>query len=184
MTKPLSIRTAVTVAEATAIDAVVKQAEVIIRSDRVVRGGLSRIKESRSFLLPALHALQRESGWISPAGVWYISELLQVSEAEIYGVATFYDLFRTDGPIASDYLAHVCVDPLCSVAGSEELLADFKKQGQESERSACLGLCSNAPAVFFQGIIRRVMATQILVSGQYRKVMACLSASVASIRTA
>ena len=45
MTKPLSIRTAVTVAEATAIDAVVKQAEVIIRSDRVVRGGLSRIKE-------------------------------------------------------------------------------------------------------------------------------------------
>ena len=151
MTKPLSIRPAVTVAEATAIDAVAKQAEVMIRSDRVVRGGLTRIKESRSYLLPALHALQRESGWISPAGVWYISELLQVSEAEIYGVATFYDLFRTDGPIASDYLAHVCVDPLCSMTGSEELLTDLKKNGQESERSACLGLCANAPAVFFQG---------------------------------
>jgi|TARA_B110000438_G_scaffold94157_1_gene93592 NADH-quinone oxidoreductase subunit F len=151
MVEPLSIRSDATVAEASAINAAAKQGEVLIRGDRVVRGGLSKIKESRSFLLPALHALQSESGWISPGGVGYISELLQVSEAEIYGVATFYDLFRTDRPIASDYLAHVCVDPLCSMSGSEALLTDLRQNGQESERSACLGLCANAPAVFFQG---------------------------------
>jgi len=151
MMKPLSIRTVATVAEATAIDAVAKQAEVLIRSDRVVRGGLSRIKESRSFLLPALHALQSESGWISPGGVHYISELLQVSEAEIYGVATFYDLFRTDRPIESDYLAHVCVDPLCSMSGSEALLTDLKKMDKNQKEALALGCAPTLLQFFFRG---------------------------------
>ena len=188
MVEPLSIRSDATVAEASAINAAAKQGEVLIRGDRVVRGGLSKIKESRSFLLPALHALQSESGWISPGGVGYISELLQVSEAEIYGVATFYDLFRTDRPIASDYLAHVCVDPLCSMSGSEALLTDLRQNGQESERSACLGLCANAPAVFFRAnnaqIMWWVMATQLLFFRQYQRVTSCLSALVASIQQA
>ena len=151
MTKPLTISPVATVAEVAAIDAAAKQAEVLIRSDRVVRGGLRRMQKSRAFLLPSLHALQKESGWISPGGVRYISELLQVSDAEIYGVATFYDLFQTERPISSDYLAHVCVDTSCSIRGSEMLLEDLEGSGQESERSACLGLCANAPAVFYQG---------------------------------
>ncbi len=120
--------------------------------ERVVRGGASRRRGLRHLLLPALHALQKESGWISPGGLNYVSEVLQVPPAESYGVASFYEMFRVDTePGHDDDVVHVCIDPACRIDGADELIASLEAEGKHVHRSPCLGQCERPPAVFIQG---------------------------------
>src|SRR4029079_3642713 len=58
------------------------------------RGG-HEIRDRRSQLIPALHAVQSRIGWISQPALNYICRRLAVAPAEAYGVATFYALFAT-----------------------------------------------------------------------------------------
>lgn len=61
---------------------------------RLAIGGHS-IRERRHLLLPALHATQSATGWISEGALSYICRRLSVPPAEAYGVATFYAMFST-----------------------------------------------------------------------------------------
>ncbi len=125
---------------------------VEVETDRVVHGGTARRREFRHLLLPALHALQRESGWISRGGLNYLCEVLQVPPAEAYGVASFYELFRVDEePDHDDDVVHVCIDPACRIDGADDLIAAFEREGKHVHRSPCLGQCERGPAVFIQG---------------------------------
>jgi len=102
-------------------------------------------------LLPALHALQNEAGWISPGGLNYVSEELQVPPAEAYGVASFYELFRVDeAPDHDGPVHHVCVDGPCR-ASSADAIAAVKAAGGHIHESPCLGQCERPPAMFIQG---------------------------------
>ncbi len=122
------------------------------QGERVVRGGASRRRGLRHLLLPALHALQKESGWISPGGLNYVAEVLQVPPAEAYGVASFYEMFRVDtAPDHDDHVVHVCIDPACRIDGAEDLIKQFEIEDKHIHRSPCLGQCERAPAVFIQG---------------------------------
>jgi len=98
-----------------------------------------------------LHALHRQAGWISPGGINHISELLQVPPAEAFGVASFYEMFRTEVPDHDGDVVHVCVDPACRIAGSAEAVADHRSRGEAVHESPCLGQCERAPATFVQG---------------------------------
>jgi NADH-quinone oxidoreductase subunit F len=140
--------------ERAAVDAVVEATgpAVVVESERLVRGGTSRRHERRHLLLPALHALQHEVGWISPGGLNYAADQLQVPPAEAYGVATFYELFRTEAPDHDDPVTHVCVDPACRIAGADELAERVEAAGGHVHRSPCLGQCERAPAQFVQGV--------------------------------
>ena len=125
---------------------------VIHEAERLVRSGRERREERRHLLLPALHALQHAVGWISPGGLNYVCDVLQVPPAEAYGVATFYAMFRTVDPGRSDDIHHVCVDGACRSAGSEDLVVQLEAQGTRVDRSPCLGQCERAPAEFVQGV--------------------------------
>ena len=119
--------------------------------DRLVRGGTARRHRLRHLLLPALHALQNEAGWISPGGLNYVSEALQVPPAEAYGVASFYELFRVDeAPDHDGPVTHVCVDGPCR-AGSADAIAAIQVDGGHVHESPCLGQCERPPAMFVQG---------------------------------
>ncbi len=124
---------------------------VIVDHPRVVRGGTRRRKQMRHLLLPALHALQREAGWISPGGLNFVGRTLGVPPAEAYGVATFYEMFRTEAPAHELSLRHVCVDPICALAGASRLAENLRSQGHAVHEGPCLGQCERAPAVFIQG---------------------------------
>ncbi len=147
--------------ETAAVDAVLNSAgtgpTVDHQHERVVRGGMGRRNERRHLLLPCLHALQNRAGWISPGGVNYIAERLGVPPAETFGVATFYELFRTDdpGPIAgdgtNDDVVHVCVDAACQLAGAEAHIEELVAVGRRVHRSPCLGQCERPIAEFHQG---------------------------------
>ena len=83
-------------------------------------------RAQRDQLLPTLHALQQQAGWISPGGLNYIARRLTIPPADVYGVATFYALFSLE-PRAPSVL-HVCDDVVCRCAGSESLIATLDQQ--------------------------------------------------------
>ncbi|BAN03408.1 NAD(P)H-dependent oxidoreductase subunit E [Ilumatobacter coccineus] len=140
-------------AERGAVDAVLTADDhaVVRVTERLVRGGMARRKARRHLLLPGLHALQAEVGWISPGGLNYLCDVLQVPPAEGYGVATFYDMFRTDDPGHTDSVHHVCIDTACHIAGAEQFAQQLEAEGKQVHRGPCLGQCERAPARFVQG---------------------------------
>ncbi len=140
-------------AERAAVDAALgADARVVIHeTERLVRGGMARKNDRRHLLLPGLHALQAEIGWISPGGMNYLCDVLQVPPAEAYGVATFYELFRTDDPGHAESTVHVCMDTSCHIADAEGLAQRLETEGQRVHRGPCLGQCERAPAQFVQG---------------------------------
>lgn len=138
--------------EIVAVDAVLGSERGLIQeTERLVRGGTARRHRLRHMLLPALHALQNEAGWISPGGLNYVCEQLQVPPAEAYGVASFYEMFRVDdAPEHEGPVTHVCVDGPCR-AGSADAIAAVKAAGGHVHESPCLGQCERPPALFIQG---------------------------------
>lgn len=148
----LSVDTS-TDAERAAVDAVIAPADaaVVHETERTVRGGTARRRERRHLLLPGLHALQATAGWISPGGINYLCDALQVPPAEGFGVASFYELFRTTDPGHEQSVHHVCMDTSCHVTGAEALAQQLEADGMKVHRGPCLGQCERAPAQFVQG---------------------------------
>jgi len=108
-------------------------------------------------LLPLLHAVQAELGFIPPSGVPIIAETLNLSRAEVHGVISFYHLFRTEPPGARTL--YLCRAEACQSMGSRELEAhakdklgvDFHQTTADGRLSLepiyCLGNCACSPAV-------------------------------------
>jgi NADH-quinone oxidoreductase subunit F len=121
--------------------------------DHLARGGRS-VRSKRDLLLPVLHSLQDEVGWISRGGLEYACRRLNVPPADAYGVASFYDRFALDQQ--PPLTVAVCDDIACKCAGADELCraleSGFGAAGNANggavwRRSACIGLCDRAPAV-------------------------------------
>lgn len=121
----------------------------------IARGGRAA-RARRHLLLPALHALQDRAGWISPEGLNYVCERLTVPPAEAYGVASFYELFALEE--RAPRVVRICDDVVCKAAGADEVAAGLESAlGPEESGgdatwvgSPCLGMCEQAPAVFYQ----------------------------------
>ena len=124
-------------------------AVTIRESERLVHAGRTRTRERRHLLLPALHALQRAAGWISPGGLDHACAELEVPPAEAYGVATFYHLFTHEPPSATDTV-HVCDDVACRLFGAVDLIDDLRAEGHHVKASPCLGQCERGPAIMVQ----------------------------------
>ena len=138
-------------AERAAVDAVVADVgpAIVEMTERLVYAGRTRAVERRHLLLPALHALQRAAGWISPGGLDHACRVLEVPPAEAYGVATFYHLFTHEPPEAAD-VVHVCDDIACRPLGAVDLMVDLRAAGHHVRPSPCLGQCERGPAVLVQ----------------------------------
>ena len=137
--------------ERIAVDEVVADlgSVVVVEGERLVYAGHARTAERRHLLLPALHAVQRASGWISPGGLDYACRQLEVPPAEAYGVATFYHLFAHEAPEATD-VVHVCDDVACRPVGALGLIDELRAAGHHAKASPCLGQCERGPAVLVQ----------------------------------
>jgi NADH-quinone oxidoreductase subunit F len=111
------------------------------------------VRAQRHQLLPTLHALQEQAGWISPGALNYIARRLTIPPADVYGVATFYALFSVEP--RPPRVLHVCDDVVCRCAGSASLIAMLNERigphgtdhgGTTWQSSPCLGQCDRAPA--------------------------------------
>jgi formate dehydrogenase subunit gamma len=114
-------------------------------------------------LMPILHALQEEFGYIDPAAEPLVAEILNITRAEVHGVVTFYRDFRR-APGGKHRLA-LCRAEACQAAGGERLAAraaarlgvpfgETTRDGEVTlEAIYCLGLCSVAPSAMVDGEI-------------------------------
>jgi NADH-quinone oxidoreductase subunit E len=82
---------------------------------------VGRYPQTRSALLPLLHLVQAEDGYISPAGIDFCAARLGLTGAEVAAVATFYSMYRREE--TGDYLVGVCTNTLCAVMGGDDILA-------------------------------------------------------------
>lgn len=85
---------------------------------------IARYPQSRSALLPMLHLVQAEDGYVSPAGIALCAEELGLTTAEVAAVATFYTMYKRR-PIG-DYHVGVCTNTLCAVLGGDTIFAALK----------------------------------------------------------
>jgi NADH-quinone oxidoreductase subunit E len=85
---------------------------------------IARYPQSRSALLPLLHLVQSEQGFVSADGVLFCAEKLGLSTAEVSAVSTFYTMYK-DRQVG-DYHVGVCTNTLCAVMGGDEIFATLK----------------------------------------------------------
>jgi len=84
----------------------------------------ARYPEARSGLLPMLHLIQAEFGFVTPEGIEACAEELEISTAEVAAVATFYTMYKRR-PIG-DYHVGVCTNTLCAVMGGDVIFDRLK----------------------------------------------------------
>jgi NADH-quinone oxidoreductase subunit E len=77
--------------------------------------------QARSALLPMLHLVQSVEGRVTPAGIEACAEILDLSAADVSGVATFYTMYKRR-PVG-EYLVGVCTTALCAIVGGDEVYA-------------------------------------------------------------
>ena len=118
---------------------------------------IARYPKSRSALLPMLHLVQAEEGYVSPEGVALCAEELGLTKAEVGAVATFYTMYKRRP--CGDYLVSVCTNLSCQLLGAEEIFSTVSKHlgvGHDEttadgtitlEHAECLAACDYAPVV-------------------------------------
>ena len=111
----------------------------------------------RGPVMPVLHALQEEFGYLDARAVPLVAQLLNLSRADVHGVATFYRDFRTTAPGPVHVM--VCRAEACQSVGAHELVAHATRSlgtelGGTSDDGTvtldqvfCLGNCALGPSV-------------------------------------
>ena len=118
---------------------------------------IARYPQSRSALLPLLHLVQGQDGYLTAAGIGFCATQLGLTTAEVTAVATFYSMYRRSP--TGDYLVGVCTNTLCAVMGGDAILEALSNElglhaGQTTadgvitlEHVECNAACDYAPVV-------------------------------------
>ncbi len=118
---------------------------------RALATGLAR---QRGPLLPILHAVQAEFGWIADEDIPVLADVLNLSRADVHGVLTFYHDFRRTPPPA--HRVQICRGEACQAVGAEALYAATRARFDgatdvEVSEIFCLGNCALGPSGFLDG---------------------------------
>ncbi|MFP6826049.1 MAG: formate dehydrogenase subunit gamma [Pseudohongiellaceae bacterium] len=125
--------------------------------EKLVKRIIKELQGLPGALLPILHRLQDELGFIPPALLAVIAAGLNLSRAEVHGVASFYHYFRSSPPGRNSI--QICRAESCQAMGSRALEAHAQRtlQCKFDQTSAdgeftllpvyCLGNCACSPAV-------------------------------------
>jgi NADH-quinone oxidoreductase subunit E len=120
-------------------------------------GIIARYPKPRSALLPLLHLVQADEGYVSDDGIAFCAEQLGLTVAEVAAVTSFYTMFKRE-PVG-EYHVGVCTNSLCAVMGGDAIFADLQQylgvgndettpDGKVSlEHVECNAGCDYAPVV-------------------------------------
>ena len=95
-------------------------ADVTARLEASAKDIIAKYPRSRSALLPLLHLVQSEDGYLTKAGLSFCAGQLDLTEAEVTAVATFYSMYRRTP--TGEYLVGVCTNTLCAIMGGDAIL--------------------------------------------------------------
>ncbi len=116
---------------------------------------VSADNSERSELIPILQEVQETEGFLSEKSLEKISKSLNISQTEIYAVATFYSQFKFTPP--ARHKIKICLGTACHVKGGEKVLEAVKRtlklENEDTtpdleysvERVACIGCCALPP---------------------------------------
>jgi formate dehydrogenase subunit gamma len=122
-----------------------------------VRAIVAEHRNDRGPLLPILHAIKEELGYVDPAVIPVVATELNLSRADVYGVVTFYQDFRQTPP--GHKTVRICRAEACQAVGAAKV-ADHTRErlgitfGETTldgavtlEEVFCFGNCATGPAV-------------------------------------
>ncbi|MFK8138046.1 MAG: NADH-quinone oxidoreductase subunit NuoE [Bdellovibrionales bacterium] len=122
-----------------------------------IKKELGRYETPYSAIIPSLYVVQKEHGWVSEEAIEYLSKLMDIPEADINEVNTFYTMFNKKP--TGKYHLQVCCNISCSMAKARELTDHILqkldlKEGEVTDdglftvsRVECLGSCDTAPVI-------------------------------------
>ena len=122
---------------------------------------VTELKVLEGPLLPILHAIQAEFGYVPQETLPLIARELNLSRAEVHGVMTFYHDYRAHP--AGRHVVKVCRAEACQSMGGDALADNLKRAlsidwhgttldgAITLEAVYCLGLCACAPAAMIDG---------------------------------
>ena len=142
--------------------------DIIPRIEEILRAH----KGMEGSLLPILHAIQAEFGYIPQSALPIIAQDLSLSKAEVHGVMSFYHDFR-ENP-AGKHVLKLCRAESCQSMGADRVAAHAQKalgiEWHETTKDGrvtlepifCLGLCACGPAAIVDGkLVGRVDEARI-----------------------
>ena len=120
-------------------------------------------KEKPGNLIMTLHKVQQEYGFVPRSAALQLTELLDTPLAKIYGVLTFYHLFKLKKP--GKFLIQVCIGTACYLNGGEDILQELENilgigvnqttpdEMFSIEAVRCIGCCGLSPVLNINGEI-------------------------------
>ncbi len=131
--------------------------ELAPSDSELVIGTINRLKNEPGALLPILHAIQDQLGYIPPSSIPSIAKALRQTAAEVHGVLSFYHHFRKTPP--GRRVVQICRAEACQAVGSRNLEQhakmalgiDYHQTTADNEVTLepvyCLGNCACGPSV-------------------------------------
>ncbi len=118
----------------------------------------TKYENQKGNLIPIMQSIQEIEGYLSKESIKLISNKTGISISEIYGVATFYSLFRLKPQ--GKHVIRVCQGTACHVGNSKDILRAVREKLNLTEMEettadneftimevACLGCCSLSPVI-------------------------------------
>ena len=131
-----------------------------------------RYPTKRAVLLPALHVVQHQYGWIPTAAMEEIAAFLEITPAEVMDTATFYEEYWLKPK--GKYLIQVCRSLSCEICQSKQLTEHVQKKlnleiGETTADGRftlveleCLGSCGTAPAALVNEVLHENLTPEKL----------------------
>jgi formate dehydrogenase subunit gamma len=135
-----------------------------------VLGACAKLKSSAGALMPILHAVQNELGFVPHDAVPVIARELNLSIAEVHGVLSFYHYFRKEA--GGRHVVHLCRAEACQSVGATAVEAhakrtlgiDFHGTTEDGairlEPVYCLGNCALGPSIMIDETLHGRISTQ------------------------
>ncbi len=124
---------------------------------QVAKEIIGRYPRPKSALIPLVHLSQEQNGYVTEEAMKHVAELIDVTPAEVYGTASFYEMFRFEP--TGRYLINICGTMSCALLGAEELMHHAEetlgiKAGSTTddglftlEHAECQAACTEAPCL-------------------------------------
>jgi len=138
---------------------------------RFVDETVDRLGTTKDAVIPILQALQEHYRYLPQPALRRVCERSQITPAQIWGIATFYDQFRHK-PVGK-HIVHVCHGTACHVTGADRVEESLRrhlgiKPGEDTdpegqftiEPVACLGCCTLAPVVKLDQVTKGMVETE------------------------
>ena len=118
---------------------------------------IGRYPVPRSALVPLVHLAQEQDGYVTEDAMEHVAELLGCTPAEVYGTATFYEMFKFHP--CGKYVVSICTNIACLLLGADELLEHAERSlgvraGATTEDGTitledveCIAACTLAPCI-------------------------------------